>query len=154
MYTEAIQKLVDLKRARPLTLRGKPRRTFTCGQCKHTWIRLFILHNWIHSMWDETFHIIPFWWQKDLHRHLIVISALIQYSDHVTIFLSTSNNEVPCFWSKFSERYMNSYSIHHKKKFRYNTGVSSIHHKKIPAATRGVSSSFDDHEYTGLQSCL
>jgi hypothetical protein len=128
MYTGAIQRLQDTKRALHLTLQEgsqdepSPVDTTTC---KHTWIWSSDLHNWIHQTWKKTCHkyILSNDTHKDLQRNLIVISAFIEYLDYVVEqFINFSNHEMP----------ENSVKLY--KFWSYKS-------LWIPAATRGVSSS-------------
>jgi hypothetical protein len=62
MYTEAIQTPKDMEQPLHLTLQ-EGNQGWPSWHHKHTWIRSYVLHNWIHQTRKESCHVYHFLWQ-------------------------------------------------------------------------------------------
>jgi hypothetical protein len=62
MYTEAIQTPKDMEQPLHLTLQ-EGNQGWPLWHHKHTWIRSYVLHNWIHQTRKESCHVYHFLWQ-------------------------------------------------------------------------------------------
>jgi hypothetical protein len=70
MYKEAIQKLKDMEWLLHPSIQEQPRGAFMYWHHKHTWIRSYVLHNWIYQTWKENSHGYPFRWPKKITNTL------------------------------------------------------------------------------------